>query len=44
VVAADVQGRPAVMYVDMPAGTSTDVVDLGRVRLEEAPPASGVAP
>ncbi|HEX6631530.1 MAG TPA: hypothetical protein VF048_10575 [Gemmatimonadaceae bacterium] len=34
--AADVQGRPAVLLVDMPRGARTDdVIDLGAVRLDE---------
>jgi hypothetical protein len=31
----EVQGRPAVLYVDVPSGVSTDVIDLAKVRLEE---------
>ena len=29
----EVSGRPAVLFVDMPAGTSTDVIDVARVEL-----------
>ncbi len=32
---ADVGGRPVVMYVDVPAGMSTDVIDLKKVVLDE---------
>jgi hypothetical protein len=35
VSAVEVQGRPAVMYVDVPTGTSVDVIDLKKVTLEE---------
>ncbi len=35
VSAVEVQGRPAVLYVDVPAGASLDVIDLKKVRLEE---------
>lgn len=31
--AGDVGGRPAVLYVDVPVGGSTDLIDLKRVRL-----------
>ncbi len=31
----EVQGRPCVTYVDVPAGSRVDVFDLNRVRLEE---------
>ncbi|HUF29088.1 MAG TPA: hypothetical protein VMM77_00390, partial [Gemmatimonadaceae bacterium] len=31
----EVAGRAAVLYVDMPEGERTDLVDLGAVRLEE---------
>jgi hypothetical protein len=41
VQAIEVQGRPAVVYVDMPTGVSTDVLDLRQVRLEELPAAPG---
>lgn len=37
---AEVAGRPAVLFVDVPAGTSTDVMDLAAVRLTEAEPAA----
>jgi len=33
--AADVQGRPVVLYVDAPPGASTALVDLGKVTLRE---------
>jgi hypothetical protein len=33
VEAVEVQGRPAVLYVDVPAGTSTELVDLARVQV-----------
>jgi hypothetical protein len=29
----EIDGRPAVMYVDVPAGTSPDLIDLARVKL-----------
>jgi hypothetical protein len=35
VSAIEVQGRPCVLYVDVPAGASVDVIDLARVRLQE---------
>lgn len=35
VTAGDVGGRPVVMYVDVPAGASIDVLDLRKVKLEE---------
>jgi hypothetical protein len=31
----EIQGRPAVLYLDVPVGASTNVLDLGRVQLEE---------
>jgi hypothetical protein len=31
----EVQGRPVVLYVDVPAGAPTSVLDLGRVRLSQ---------
>lgn len=34
--AAEVAGRPVVLYVDVPAGVSTDVLDLEQVRLDPA--------
>ncbi|GAC1684578.1 MAG: hypothetical protein NVS9B3_02790 [Gemmatimonadaceae bacterium] len=34
IVTRSVAGVPAVMFVDMPAGASTDVIDLSRVQLE----------
>jgi hypothetical protein len=30
---AEVDGRPAVLYVDVPTGAATDVIDLGKVTL-----------
>ena len=33
--AAEVGGRPVVVYVDVPAGASTAVFDLARIRLEQ---------
>lgn len=35
VSAVEVQGRPAVLYVDVPSGSSVDVLDLKRVQLVE---------
>lgn len=35
VSAVEVQGRPCILYVDVPAGSSVDVIDLKKVRLEE---------
>jgi hypothetical protein len=35
VSAVEIAGRPCVVYVDVPAGSSTDVLDLKKVRLEE---------
>jgi hypothetical protein len=35
VSAADIGGRPVVLYVDVPAGASIDVLDLRKVTLEE---------
>lgn len=35
VTAGDVDGRPVVLYVDVPAGASTNVIDLRKVTLEE---------
>lgn len=35
VTAGDVGGRPVVLYVDVPAGASIDVLDLRKVKLEE---------
>ncbi|MBC7895416.1 MAG: hypothetical protein H7066_08380 [Cytophagaceae bacterium] len=35
VSAVEVQGRPSVLYVDVPAGSSLDVIDLKKVKLEE---------
>jgi hypothetical protein len=31
----EVNGRPVVLYVDVPAGSSTDVLDLSQVKLKE---------
>ena len=40
--AVEVQGRPAVLFVDVPKGGRTDdVLDLSRVRLSEEPAAAG---
>ena len=33
--AVEVAGRPCVLYVDVPAGASVDVIDLRKVKLEE---------
>jgi hypothetical protein len=30
---AEVNGRPAVLYVDVPAGAPTDVIDVSKVTL-----------
>jgi hypothetical protein len=35
VSAVEVNGRPCVLYVDVPAGTSVDAIDLKKVTLEE---------
>lgn len=35
VSAVEIQGRPCVMYVDVPAGSSIDVIDIKKVVLEE---------
>ena len=35
ITTAEVSGRPVVVYVDVPAGASTDVIDLSKVRLQE---------
>jgi len=35
VTAGDVDGRPVVLYVDVPAGASINVLDLSKVKLEE---------
>lgn len=35
VIAGDVHGRPVVLYVDVPAGASVNVIDLKKVTLEE---------
>jgi hypothetical protein len=35
VTAGDVDGRPVVLYVDVPAGASIKVLDLSKVTLEE---------
>jgi hypothetical protein len=35
ITTAEVSGRPVVMYVDVPAGASTNVVDLSKVKLQE---------
>jgi hypothetical protein len=34
-IAAEVGGRPAVVYVDAPRGTSTNLIDLARVQIVE---------
>jgi hypothetical protein len=34
-IAAEVAGRPAVIYVDAPRGTPVNLIDLARVQLEE---------
>ncbi|MGH7712898.1 MAG: hypothetical protein ACREOG_16530 [Gemmatimonadaceae bacterium] len=34
-IAVEVAGRPAVIYVDAPRGTRIDLIDVSRVRLEE---------
>ena len=36
-VAATVQGRPAVLFTDVPAGASTKLIDLTKVKLSRAP-------
>jgi len=33
---AEVDGRPVILYVDVPAGASTNVLDLTKVKLAEA--------
>ena len=33
---AEVDGRPVILYVDVPAGASTSVLDLTKVKLAEA--------
>jgi hypothetical protein len=33
--ASDIGGRPIVLYVDVPAGANTDVLDLKKITLEE---------
>ncbi|HJR62162.1 MAG TPA: hypothetical protein VJ803_00560 [Gemmatimonadaceae bacterium] len=35
VTPVEVSGRPSVLFVDMPAGSSTDVIDVSRVELKE---------
>jgi hypothetical protein len=35
VTTAEVSGRPVVLYVDVPAGASTNVLDLNKVQLKE---------
>jgi hypothetical protein len=35
VTASDIGGRPVILYVDVPAGASSDVLDLRKVTLEE---------
>lgn len=35
VTATDIDGRPVILYVDVPAGASIDVFDIRRVKLEE---------
>jgi hypothetical protein len=34
-IAVEVAGRPAVIYVDAPSGTPVNLIDISRVRLEE---------
>ena len=34
-IAVEVAGRPAVIYVDAPRGTRVDLIDVSRVRLDE---------
>jgi hypothetical protein len=29
----EIAGRPVVLYVDVPAGSATDLVDLGKVKV-----------
>jgi hypothetical protein len=36
VTTTDVAGRPVVLYVDVPAGASTHVLDVTKVELKEA--------
>ena len=35
VTAAEIHARPCVLYVDVPAGSRTDVIDLQKVGLEQ---------
>ena len=35
ITTAEVTGRPVVLYVDVPAGSSTNVIDLNAVKLQE---------
>jgi hypothetical protein len=35
---AEVDGRPVVVYVDVPPGANTNVLDLTKVKLAEAAP------
>jgi hypothetical protein len=35
IVAAEISGRPAVLYVDVPAGASTEIVNLKKVTISE---------
>jgi hypothetical protein len=35
ITTAEVAGRPVVMYVDVPAGAGTKVIDLNQVKLKE---------
>ena len=35
VTAGEIDGRPIVLYVDVPIGASTDVIDLSKVALRE---------
>jgi len=32
---AEVGGRPVVLYVDVPAGASTSVIDLSQLKLQQ---------
>ena len=31
----EIAGRPAALYLDVPNGASTDIIDVGRVKLQE---------
>jgi hypothetical protein len=35
ITTSEINGRPVVLYVDVPAGSSTDVLDLSKVTLKE---------